>query len=106
MHSLEDFVSDDTTASGNKEGLLQDGEGGTTPNLKESPDKSTGKKSWKTRLREVNWKNILIMACLWLAVLLSSVAYSMVAPFFPSKVRNEAVDFVHQIFTTVYPHTG
>ena len=91
MHSLEDFARDNATASESEGGSEQ---AGATSNLKESThhyydrDKLAKKKTWLTRLREVNWKNIVIMACLWLAVLLCSMAYSIVAPFFPSKVRN------------------
>ena len=93
MHSLEDFVSDDIITRESEGGSLQES---ATPTLKESTrhhydrdkltEKTAVKKSWLTRLREVNWKNIVIIACLWLAVLLCSMAYSIIAPFFPNKV--------------------
>lgn len=40
----------------------------------------------KAYLLDLNWKSIAITACLWIAVLICSAEYSIVAPFFPQEV--------------------
>ena len=40
----------------------------------------------KTSLKALNWKNTAATVCLWLAVIICSAAFSLMAPFFPQEV--------------------
>ena len=44
------------------------------------------KTSLKSRVCGWNWKNLLTVVCLWLTYLICSMAYSIIAPFFPDEV--------------------
>ncbi len=37
-----------------------------------------------------NWKNLVVSVCLWVTYLICSIAYSIIAPFFPDEVRLDA----------------
>ena len=41
--------------------------------------------SWISQCRS-NWRNIVVVVCLWSAYLLCNVAYSTINPFFPQVV--------------------
>ena len=36
-----------------------------------------------------NWKNVFVAVCLWLTYMFCSIAYSIIAPFFPDEVSHQ-----------------
>ena len=46
----------------------------------------TEKASRLSRLRNLNWKNIVTIGCLWLTSFIINVSFSIMGPFFPDAV--------------------
>ena len=53
--------------------------------LEEQQPAPTTRQRIKLFLRK-NWRNILVLVCLWIAFSLSTAAFSLIAPFFPKEV--------------------
>lgn len=70
--------------------IQQEGYRETEPLLRQSSVTSdvvhvaTGPGTIKKKCR--NWKNISAAVCLWLTYMICSMAYSVIAPFFPDEV--------------------
>ena len=70
---LESSDSDVSTDDGSKE-LLEEGQ-----------PAQTMQQRIKSFLRK-NWRNVLVLVCLWIAFSLCTAAFSLMTPFFPKEV--------------------
>ena len=67
---------------------IQDTKSGETdPLLKPPPQQPKTIVKRFSRPCSWNWKNLLVSVCLWLTYAFCSIAYSIIAPFFPVEVR-------------------
>ena len=82
---LESSDSDVSTDDGSKE-LLE-----------ERQPAPTSQQRIKSFLRK-NWRNVLVLVCLWIAFSLCTAAFSLIAPFFPKEVC-----FVFDIMPRIRP---
>ena len=53
--------------------------------LEEGQPAPTSQQRIKSFLRK-NWRNVLVLVCLWIAFSLCTAAFSLIAPFFPKEV--------------------
>ena len=80
----EDEQSSYTATESESECLSEKGDEGLV-DQKEPMIESTSARI-KQYLTSTNWRNVLAAACLWIAFMLCSAAFSIIGPFFPEEV--------------------